>query len=539
MKLQGIGAAPSLALGQAVVWQNRDPSPGTHPAAGAGVERARLAAAIQASYEQLESLATSVAAAAGDKQAQILRVQQRMLEDPMLMDAVGNAIEREGVSAEHAVASATSDLAAQFRGLADSYLRERAADVEDLGRRLLDNLTGAPRRPASGIVVARNLAPSDVGLLAQHKALGLVTEEGGPAGHMAILARELGLAAVVGAMGAVSRICAGDLLAVDGVLGEVIINPDKATLAAFDRRLKEQHARQAQWGERKHLPAVTRDGFRVQVAANIGAPNEVERALDAGADGIGLFRTEYLFMGRAEPPSEDEQYEAYRNVLARMAPRRVMVRTADIGSDKPAAGWELPAEPNPALGMRGIRLALARPELFRCQLRALVRAAGAGNLGLMLPMVSSVSEVRQARALLDVIQGELGIALPISLGVMVETPAAALLAAELAVETDFLSIGTNDLTQYVLAVDRLNPAVAAMYQPLHPAVLRMMRTACDAALRAGRRVGVCGEMAADPQAAPLLIAMGVSELSMAPTAIPAVKDAVRRIYRNEAEARLP
>jgi phosphotransferase system enzyme I (PtsI) len=400
------------------------------------------------------------------------------------------------------------------------------------------NLTGASRRRASGIVVARDLTPSDIGLLAEQKALGMVTEEGGPAGHMAILARALGLAAVVGASGAVARICAGDLLAVDGVIGEVIINPDESTLATFQRRLEEQHALNAKRGERKHLPAVTRDGFCVEVSANIGAPNEVGTALDAGAEGIGLFRTECLFMGRAEPPSEDEQYEAYRTVLAHMAPRRVIVRTVDIGSDKPAAGWDSLAEPNPALGLRGIRLALARPALFRSQLRALVRAAGAGNLALMLPMVSSVNEVRQARALLDMVQEELGVTLPIPLGVMVETPAAALLADELAAETDFLSIGTNDLTQYVLAVDRMNPAVAALYQPLHPAVLRIMKTACDAALRAGKWVGVCGEMAADPQSAPLLIAMGITELSMAPSAIPAVKDAIRQIYRNQSEALL-
>jgi phosphotransferase system enzyme I (PtsI) len=539
MKLQGIGAAPGLALGQAVVWQDQELSPGTRAGAGVKVELARLAAAIQASRDQLESLATGVAAGGGDKQAQIFRVQQLLLEDPMLMDGVRNAIEREGVSAEHAVASATGDLVAQLRALSDSYLQERATDMEDVGRRLLANLTGASPRTASGIVVARNLTPSDVGLLAQQKALGLVTEQGGPAGHMAILARGSGLAAVVGASGALTRICAGDLLAVDGALGEVIINPDKATLAAFNRRLEQQHALHAHWEKRKHFPAVTQDGLRVEIAANIGAPDEVDSALDAGAEGIGLFRTECLFIGRAEPPSEDEQYEAYRCVLARMAPRRVIVRTIDIGSDKPAAGWNLPTEPNPALGMRGIRLALARPALFRLQLRALVRAAGAGNLALMLPMVSSVGEVRQARALLDVVQEELGVALPIPLGVMVETPVAALLAAELAAETDFLSIGTNDLTQYVLAVDRLNPAVAALYQPSHPAVLRMMRTACDAALRAGKWVGVCGEMAADPQAAPLLIAMGITELSMAPAAIPAVKDAVRQIYRSQAETFLP
>ena len=540
MKLQGIGAAPWLAVGRAVVWQDEQLPPGTRATGDAKAEMARLAAATQASRAQLEALAAGLAAAAGAQGALILRVQLLLLQDPMLMDGVRNAIEHEGASAGHAVATATRDLVAQFRALADGSIRERAADVEDLGRRLLANLTGAPpRRPASGIVVARNLSSSDIGLLAEQRAPGLVTEEGGPAGHMAILARALRLAAVVGAPGAVARIREGDLLAVDGISGEVIVNPDEGTLAAFNRRLEEQYSLDAQSHKRKYLPAVTRDGIRVEVAANIGTPAEVGPALAAGADGIGLFRTECLFIGQPESPSEDEQYEVYRSVLARMAPRRVIVRTIDLGGDKPAACWDFPAEPNPALGMRGIRFALARPALFRTQLRALVRAAGAGKLELMLPMVSSVGEVRQARALLDAVREELGVAGSIPLGAMVETPAAALLAAELAAETDFLSIGTNDLTQYVLAVDRLNPAVAALYQPWHPAVQRLIETTCDAALRASKRVGVCGELAADPRATPLLIALGVSELSMAPGAIPAVKDAVRKAWRHQPEVHLP
>ena len=535
MNLRGIGAAPGLAAGRAVVWQDQGLAAGERSGAGAAVELARLEAAVQASREQLHALIAGLAVA----EVSIFRVHLLLLGDPMLIDAVKGAIERDGVSAAHAVACATSDLVAQFRALGDSYLRDRAADVEDLGRRLLANLTGAPRRAASGIVVARNLTPSDIGLLAEQKALGLVTEEGGPTGHMAILARALGLPAVVGACGVLASICEGDLLAIDGASGEVIVKPDELTLAAFNRRLKEQQAVHAHWGERRHHPAVTRDGYRVEIAANIGGPAEVEAALEAGAEAIGVFRTEYLFVNRAEPPSEDEQYEAYRLVLAGMGARRVIIRTMDIGGDKPAAGWDFPAEPNPALGMRGIRFALARPALFRCQLRALVRASDTGNLALMLPMVTSLAEVRQARAHLEAVQEELGVAAPIPLGVMVETPAAAVLAAELAAEADFLSLGTNDLTQYVLAVDRLNSSVAALYQPMHPAVLRLMRTACDAAVRAGKWAGVCGEMAADPEATPLLIAMGIAELSMAPAAIPAVKDAVRQVCKSEAEALLP
>ena len=535
MKIAGIGAAPGLAAGRAVVWQDQAVAAAERTGAGAVVERARLEAAVQASREQLQALIAALAVA----EARIFQVHLLLLEDPMLMDAVKAAIDGGGVSAAHAVACATSDLVAQFRALSDGYLRERAADVEDLGRRLLANLTGGPRRAASGIVVARSLTPSDIGLLAEQKALGLVTEEGGRTAHMAILARALNLPAVVGAGGVLARIREGDLVAVDGASGEVIVNPDECTLAAFNRRQEEQQSFEVRFAERKHLPAVTRDGVRVEVAANIGTPEEVEAALEAGAEGIGVFRTEYLFTGRAAPPAEDEQFEAYRSVLARMAPRQVIIRTIDLGGDKPAAGWDFPAEPNPALGMRGIRFALARPALFRTQLRALVRSAGAGNLALMLPMVSSVAEVRQARVLLQAVQEELGMHDAIPLGVMVETPAAAVLAEELAAETDFLSIGTNDLTQYVLAVDRVNSAVAGLYDPFHPAVLRLMRSAAEAAQRAGKWAGVCGEMAADPQAAPLLIAMGITELSMAPSAIPGVKDAIRRTSKRDAEALLP
>ncbi len=535
MKIAGIGAAPGLAAGRAVVWQDQGLAAGERTGAGAAAELARLEAAVAASREQLQALIAGLNVA----EVRIFQVHLLLLDDPMLMDAVKAAIERDGVSAPHAVACATSELVAQFRALNDGYLRERAADVEDLGRRLLANLAGVPRRAAAGIVVARSLTPSDIGLLAEQKALGLVTEEGGRTAHMAILARALNLPAVVGACGALARIREGDVVAVDGASGEVMVNPDESTLAAFERRQQEQRSFQASCAGQRHAPAITRDGVRVEVAANIGAPEEVEAALEAGAEGVGVFRTEYLFNGRAAPPCEDEQFEAYRAALAGMAPRRVIVRIIDLGGDKPAAGWDFPPEPNPALGMRGIRFALARPALFRVQLRALVRAAGAGNLALMLPMVASVAEVRQARALLEAVQEEMGVRERIPLGVMVETPAAAVLAAELAAETDFLSIGTNDLTQYVLAVDRVNSAVAGIYDPFHPAVLRLMRMTAEAAGRAGIWAGVCGEMAADPQAVPLLIAMGITELSMAAAAIPAVKDAVRRTSKREAQALLP
>jgi len=535
VRLQGIGAAPGVAMGPAAVWREPQREAEARPGAGPETELARLAAAVETSREQLRDLAATLVAAAGEKEARIFCVHMLLLHDPLLIGAIKAAIEREGLSAEQAVARVSSQLIAQFQALQDPALRERAADVEDLARRLQANLAGEGPRSASGIVVARNLTPSDVSLLAGQGVMAVVTEEGGAAGHMAILARALRLPAVVGAAGALSAVCEGDLLVVDGASGEVIVRPDEAIVAACRRRLAEQRVPPARLEVLRDLPAVTPDGFRIELAANIATPAEVDAALAAGAEGVGVFRTEYLFVNRAAPPSEDEQYEAYRGVLARMAPRRVIIRTIDLGGDKPAAGWDLPPEPNPALGLRGIRFALARESLFRSQLRALVRASAAGNLAVMLPMIANLDEVRRARALLDAVREKLGISVPASLGVMIETPAAALLASELAAETDFLSIGTNDLTQYVLAADRLNPAVAELYDPFHPALLRLLRAVSEAARRHGKWAGVCGEMGGDPLAAPLFVGIGMQELSMIPAAIPAVKDAIRRTRQSDAE----
>jgi phosphotransferase system enzyme I (PtsI) len=338
--MQGIGAAPGVAVGRAVVWREQRLEAGTGPGAGPQAELARLAAALQTSREQLRDLAAGLATAAGEKEAQIFRIHLLLLDDPMLAGAVKQAIEREGLSAEQAVARTVGQLVAQFQALKDNYLRQRGADVEDLGRRLLANLAGEGPRPASGIVVARNLTPSEAALLAAQNALAVVTEEGGPAGHMAILARALRLPAVVGAHGALAQVREGDLLAVDGTTGEVIVDPDDATVAACRRRMEEQHVLHAHLHALKALPAVTPDGFRIALAANIATPAEVDAALEAGAEAVGVFRTEYLFVNRAAPPSEDEQYEAYRNVLSRMAPRRVIVRTMDLGGDKQAAVWD-------------------------------------------------------------------------------------------------------------------------------------------------------------------------------------------------------
>lgn len=523
-RFQGIGAAPGIAIGQAVIWRREAAVLEEPRTLGPEAELARLWPALEETRRQLRDLAGAVAARAGEKEARIFQAHLLLIDDPLLMREIKSNLAR--MSAEEAVRGAVVHLAEKFEALEDNYLRERAADIRDVGQRLIGNLSGsskvAPESSGAGILVARNVTPSDTALLDCGQTLAIVTEEGGSTGHAAILARALNLVAVAGVKDVLSHVRDGDWLVVDGATGELLVDPDEETLDRWRRRMDEGRLERERLASLRELPAVTPDGFRIGLEANIADPGEAGPALAAGAEGVGVFRTEYLFVNRRMPPSEDEQFEAYREVLSKMAPRRVVVRTMDIGGDKEVACWRLPEEPNPALGMRGVRLSFARIEDFRCQLRALVRAADAGNLAILLPMITGVEEVRRARALIHEIHGE-----SIPLGIMIETPAAALLAGELAQEADFFSIGTNDLIQYVLAADRMSQFAGSLYQPFHPAVLRLMNYVALVARQSGKRVAVCGEMAADPLATPLFIAMEMDELSMSPAAIPAVKDAIR------------
>ncbi len=494
--LKGIPAAPGVASGRAVM---RRSAPADRR------KRLSYPEAVARTRRQLEELARGVA-------AEIVQVQIVMLDDPLLTDAIERGL-GEGLPAEETVGLAVSALAGQFAKLGDARLRERAVDVADLGRRLIRNLTGgADETPAgAGILFADSVTPSEVSQLDPAMVPGLVTERGGSTGHAAILARSLRIAAVMGVEGALERVKEGDWVIVDGTRGEVTIGaaPTEPAAEVSGRALSPD----------AFLPAVTRDGFRVELAANIAGPQDVAAALAAGADSIGVVRTEFLFLNRL--PSEDEQYECYRQIVAGVAPRRVVIRTLDAGGDKELPYLGLAPEPNPALGLRGIRLCLRRPDLFSAQLRAIARAARHGNAAVLLPMVSDVCEVRRTRELLPE---------PIALGVMIETPAAALMAPELAREADFFSVGTNDLIQYVLAMDRLNEHLAA--EAFHPAVLRMIQMVCAV----DKPVAVCGEMAADPLAAPLLMGLGVGELSMNAASIPAVRAAIRALDRSAARS---
>jgi len=553
--LKGTGASAGIAAGRVVVRPAEAAPPAEPPPGDRQQEAARFTAALTESRRQLTEIAQAVRRQAGEREAQIFAAHLAMLDDPLLAGAIRAYIERDGLAAGQAVERAVAELAARFLALPDALLRSRADDIRDLGARLLRNLRGqADAAPVAGhgagaILCAEDTTPSEIASLDTEQELGVVTERGAVNSHAAILARALGIPLVIGVQDACHRLRAGALVIVDGASGEVLVEPDQEALARYAGRRQTPAAAAGD-----DSPAVTLDGFRVELAANIGSVKEAAAALAAGAEAVGVLRTEFLFLDRTTPPSEEEQFQAYAAVLRALAPRRVVIRTADIGGDKEAAYLALPSPQselrtphstfrtgeNPALGLRGIRLSLRQEAMFRTQLRALLRAAPFGNLAILLPMVCDVSEVRRARELIAHVHAELqrsdlG---PIGLGVMVETPAAAVLAAELAEQADFLSIGTNDLTQYVLAADRTDPAVAEWYQPLHPAVLRLVAATVEAANRAGKWAAICGEVAADPLAAPLFVGMGVRELSMAPASIPAVKQAIRRLRKADAASLL-
>lgn len=536
--LRGLGAAPGAALGPALVYRPAAGGPARAPGTPAA-ETARFHAALAAAGRELDRLQASTDAAARD----ILAAHRLMLDDPDLQAQVLAAI-AAGQAAEAAVQAAVEQFAAALAALADPYLRERAADVRDVGRRLLAALAGTHvglRLEQPAVVVAGDLAPTDTMGMDRRLLLGIVTEQGGPTSHTCILARAWGIPAVVAAPGVLDQAADGMTVALDGVTGEVVLNPGPATAAAYTRRVEAARAQAAAARAEAGAPAQTPDGHRVELAANAATPADVAAAVDAGAEGIGLLRSEFLFMGRRDAPGEEEQVVAYRQALAAAGGRRVIIRTLDIGGDKDVPYLGLPREENPFLGVRALRLCLQRPELFHTQLRALLRAGAHGRLAIMFPMVAGLEDLRQARAALAAARDSLaaqGLAHDPApeVGIMVEIPAAALVAPHLAREADFFSIGTNDLVQYTLAVDRGNPALAPLYQPCHPAVLRLIGQVVQAAHAAGKWVGVCGEMAGDPAGALLLLGLGVDELSMAAGALPAVRRLLRRTPRAEAAA---
>ncbi|MHA6893404.1 phosphoenolpyruvate--protein phosphotransferase [Ralstonia pseudosolanacearum] len=527
----GIGASPGLAIGIVHVVQPGVSAVPDHPvplAAGGDL----LDRALADTRAELAALARDTAARLGEAEAGIFKAQAELLGDTDLMTLTCQAmVEGHGVawSWHHAV----ERLAERLAALGNPLLAARAADLRDVGRRVLGHLDPALRGTAQAlpdgpcILVAQDLSPSDTAALDTRRIAGIVTAQGGPTSHTAILTRTLGIPAVVAAGPAVLDVASGTQAIVDGSSGQLYLDPDAAAVAGAEAWLREDAARAQREQAERGLPARTRDGHAVEIAANVNLPAQAIEAVTLGAEGVGLMRTEFLFLERDHAPDEDAQHEVYAAMLAALGGRPLIVRTLDIGGDKQVPYLNLPKEENPFLGVRGARLLLRRPDLLEPQLRSLYRAAcGGGPLSIMFPMITSLDEVIALRAACERIRAELG-APAVPLGIMVEVPAAALLADQLAEHVDFFSIGTNDLTQYTLAIDRQHPDLAAEADSLHPAVLRLIQLTVQGAARHGRWVGVCGGLAGDPFGALLLTGLGVHELSMSPRDIPAVKARLR------------
>ncbi|PKN95231.1 MAG: phosphoenolpyruvate--protein phosphotransferase [Chloroflexi bacterium HGW-Chloroflexi-6] len=521
--LKGIGAAPGIAVGPVFHFRPAELDENSFIDA-----KVSLPEAISQAKEQLTLLHQQMAGKKLGAEAAIFEAHIELLEDPELLEAAQAAANQ---SAAKAWKTAIEERAAAIAALNDPTLSARAADLRDVGQRVLRLMLGLSEKgislPANPVViVARELSPSDTASFDSEHVLGFGIVEGGPTSHIAILARALGIPAIVGVEEAMLALADGVPVILNGNDGTLTVNPDPDVLAraAQSQRRWLEYRRFA--AEQAALPAVTTDGHHVDVTANAGSPADAAEAMKMSADGIGLLRTEFLFLERSTAPTEDEQFSVYRAIAETMQSLPVIVRTLDIGGDKPLPYIQLKAELNPFLGERGIRLCLNRPELFREQLRAILRAASYGNLRIMFPMVSDLSEIRQARAIIDELRHELN-APEIQIGIMIEVPSAALLADKLAPEIDFFSIGTNDLTQYALAMDRGNASLAAKHDGLHPAVLRLIAHTIESAHKYGKRADICGELGSDPAAVPVLIGLGMDELSVSIPSVPTVKAQVR------------
>ncbi|MDX1414648.1 MAG: phosphoenolpyruvate--protein phosphotransferase [Candidatus Promineifilaceae bacterium] len=535
--LRGIPAAPGIAIGPIYRLQHEEIEI-DETFQSVSAEQDRLQKAIEKARGQLIVLHKQMMKSAAASEAAIFEVHQEILEDPDLLDAVLAKIEKQQ-SAAHAWQSTIDARAQAMAKLNDPLLAGRAADIQDVGYRVLRLLMGSddqrvslPDHPV--ILVAEDLSPSDTASLDRDRVLGFCTSAGGPTAHSAIIARALSLPAVVSIGERVLELDNLTTVILNGSNGTLIIEPDAAALGTAQAQQQQLQTAMSDAQKSAGQPAITQDGHRVEVVANIGGVADAEKAAASGAEGVGLLRTEFLFLERTTAPTEQEQFEVYRDIVQAMNGQPVIVRTLDIGGDKPLPYIDVAPEANPFLGERGIRLCLNRPELLRQQLRAILRAAEFGPLRIMFPMVADLSEWRAARAMVAEVQAELN-APTVELGIMIEVPSAALMADAFAHEVDFFSVGTNDLTQYTLAMDRMHPSLAGKSDGLHPAVLRLISRAVEAAHAAGKWTGVCGELGADPQAVPILLGMGVDELSVSVPAIATVKAQIRSLTQADAK----
>ncbi|WP_251447864.1 phosphoenolpyruvate--protein phosphotransferase [Vermiculatibacterium agrestimuris] len=544
--LRGIGTSDGYAIGTVRFLKPHTAKVERRTASDSAQELALLRDAVRQAKEELDALFQEALEKVGEKAAEIFSVHGMLLEDPDYTESIENYITAEAMSAQAAVEQTGAEFAEMFASMEDVFMRERAADIKDISQRLIRKLNGEEAAPAAPtqpyIAAAEDLTPSQTVSLDKALIQAIVTEKGSEFSHSAILARIMGIPAVAALGGEIGEGLDGAVIIVDGAAGQVILDPDEATLQTYQEKLAAFRQEREELERYAKQAPVTRDGRAVEVCANAADVADARKAVQNGAMGIGLFRSEFLYMDRAQLPSEEEQFQTYKAILEATKPGKVVVRTLDIGADKHTDCLDLPREENPALGYRAIRICLSRPELFRTQLRALLRASVYGELAVMFPMIISESEVIQARAIADEEKARLTaegipVAENIEWGIMIETPASAIMSDRLARHVDFFSIGTNDLTQYTLACDRMNAQIGQLYDAMDPAVLRFIRMAIDNAHKAGIWAGMCGEAAADARLIPILLKLGLDEFSVASGSIPRLKKQI--IETNTAEVMLP
>lgn len=544
MLLQGIPAASGYSIGQAVILEHNTTEIERKSIHDVQAEVERLQTAAQQAVKELEEIKESTAQKLGEHHAEIFATHILVLQDE---EFIGQAIEQvrtEQVNAEYALSKVTQQLVDIFNHMDSEYMRERAADFRDVSNRVLNLLLGKKINSSHNfdkevVLFAYDLTPSDTAQLDRSKVVGFATNIGGRTSHSAIMARSMEIPAVVGLKNATEMVHTGDTIILDGASGIILINPDQDTIAEYRSKKTKFEQRKEEIKRFKDKPSITADGYEVELAANIGNPQDALGARNHGAEGVGLYRTEFLYMGRNQFPTEAEQYHSYTAVCETLGSTQpVIIRTLDIGGDKELPYLQLPKEMNPFLGYRAIRLCLDRKSLFKTQLRAILRASAHGNIKLMYPMIATLLELREANAILAEAKAELkaeGIAYntKMEVGIMIEVPAAAIMADQLANEVDFFSIGTNDLVQYTMAADRMNEQVAHLTQPFNPAILRLIKMVIDAAHQEGKWVGMCGEMAGNVRAVPLLLGLGLDEFSMNASSVLPVRVLLSQLNRQE------
>ena len=545
--LQGIAASDGIAIAKVYTLTEPDLTVTKVTVEDSEKEVSRLDDALAASIKDVELIKETALKNLGEEEAQVFDAHLMVLSDPELIGQVKDSITSNKVNAESALKEVTDMFISIFAGMEDNpYMQERAADIRDVSKRILAHLLGVKiPSPATikdeVIIVAADLTPSDTAQLNRQYVKAFVTDIGGRTSHSAIMARSLEIPAIVGTKEVTSIAKDGDIIIVDGLSGDVFLNPSEEVVAEYRAKAEAFAAQQAEWEKLKDSKTYTKDGHQVELAANIGTPKDLEGVVNNGAEGVGLYRTEFLYMDSHEMPTEEDQFEAYKAVLEGMNGKPVVVRTMDIGGDKELPYLPLPHEMNPFLGYRAIRISLHEPEMFRTQLRALLRASVYGKLRIMFPMIATLNDFRGAKALLEEEKAKLiaeGVAVSddIQVGIMIEIPAAAVLAHQFAKEVDFFSIGTNDLIQYTMAADRMNERVSYLYQPYNPSILTLIKHVIDSAHKEGKWAGMCGEMAGDQTAVPLLVGLGLDEFSMSASSVLKTRSLISKLTLSDMQA---